>query len=384
LSFVALVSLFAFLGNSETYEIPPLSIPISALNFYIGYKGSVHNIVNYSVVPRKDEYLVDINKIGNHITLSIQAQENPINYTTIPFGYYLFRNDLKNLYSYPYEVDYSTPEEVTYRCENKGQATTESVLAKFADYVDLASSVRGKSIFTSRAPYSVLLPDLIKYTYNETKDITDDKYDKVNIFHEYVVSNVLYNLTISKTTRYYRHLKDGDFETSAYVEDTLGMNLYTSSYNLYEWEDFLVKNAEISAQTSYFASFMDNALIPNVGFYGREMSLVCPEIDHLPAPSLTELLPGNYTEYQLIFENPVCVDILMVSLADVLNLTSTHPERVTYSGIEKVDKEWAVDVIMPTDLGEILSTAVLNRDVKKSGYELVGKIVRMVSKKSGK
>jgi len=348
------------------------------------YGGIVNYFPNYSTTPREDEFSTSFSRIGNNVVFEAIATDHPINYTNIPFGSYLFRSDLKNLYYYPVLDDSYENDDVRIRCESQGPTTVESLFAKFADYIDLAASVRDKEIFTTKMPYDPSRPELVLYAYVETIDINEERYDKVNITHAYVVDSEHYNLTIARIKTYRRHLRDGDFEYNNFAQDVMALDYDDPSFNLFDWAQFLVQNALASSGISYYANIMEVAFNPSVRSFMYAGSFVCPEIDHLPVPSLTEFLPNNYTEYQLIFENPVCVKKLMKNLADVLNLTSTHPERVAYSGIEKIEKEWAVDVIMPTDLGEILSTAVVNRDVKKSGYELVGKIVRMVSKKSGK
>jgi len=273
---------------------------------------------------------------------------------------------------------------VRHRCENQGPTTIEGVLAKFADYIDLGHSVRDKEIFTDREVFDPSNPYELIYSYTETQEINEEKYDKVNITYFYVVDTKHYNLTTGRGKTYTRHLRDGDFELFPFAQDILMLDSNDFSFEILNWSALLAENEDISSSSHYNMNYMEALLNPNLFFSLFSGSLVCPEIDHLPVPSLTELLPSNYTEYQLILETPVCVEKLMENLADILNLTSTHSERVAYSGIEKIGDEWAVDVIMPTDLGEILSTAVTNRDVRKSGYDLVGKIVRMVSKKSGK
>jgi len=385
LSFVALVSLFAFLGNSENYKLPDVNIPLTTVDFSVSALGQACDVSNFSVAtPTCREYSVQSMKIGKHFIGYAQAHGDPINYSYIPFGVYLYRDDLKTTYYYPFTVDSSTATDERYRCENRGKATTEDMLQNFMKYIDLGALVRGQEVFTTKVP-DAWNPTIVRYSYTETKDITNEKYDKVNITYTYTVNTLYANVTTRRETRYYRHLKDGDFELTPYATEYLDASDLDNDLVIFDWELYLAWNKYSAENEEYRCNVMEKTLNLDIStIYPVSISLVCPEIDHLPVPSLTELLPNNYTEYRLIFENPVCIKKLMESLADVLNLTSTHPERVAYSGIEKIEKEWAVDVIMPTDLGEILSTAVLNRDVKKSGYELVGKIVRMVSKKSGK
>jgi len=370
------VSLLSFLGVSQI-TLPNIVVPVTTFDFLVDYSLTLVDIINFSTPAKTCSASFSVLKIGKHLSIQAQTDKEPLNNTDFPFGVHVYRDDLKALYSYGYASTASSTQGLHYRCEKQPETTLDAALNKYMNYIDLAHSVRGKPIFTSVRNYSLTSPVSI-YSYEEDKEITEENYDRVKIIHSYYCINET-GLCVMRSKSYYRHLKDGDYEYSAFATETIGsMSNYFSQIT---WEAVLAQNIQTTSHFGFFMNLAEYYFAPNVAYYASSRSLVCPEIDHLPVPRLIEFLPNNYTEYQFIFENPVYVPGLMENVADILNLTNSHPERVSFSQIEKLDKEWAVDIIVPTDLGEILATAVENRDVRKSGYELVAKVKKMVAKK---
>jgi len=159
-------------------------------------------------------------------------------------------------------------------------------------------------------------------------------------------------------------------------------NIYSNP--LLTEQDLLESNFAQSDAVHYEYNLAESKFCPNVLAHNEaSLVLVCPEIDLLPRPLILNFLTStNFTEYELILDNPVSVEKLVIDTVKILNLTRTYPERVVFDGINKIGNKWSVDLVLPTDLAETLAVAVDNGDIKKSELPTISKVKKVVKKAS--
>jgi hypothetical protein len=251
------------------------------------------------------------------------------------------------------------------------------------NYIDVAAPVRNKgNLFTEKTPYPDIFPIADIYSYNETKPLTGVQgYDSVTTRYDYYIERQS-QLCLAYRVIYTRHSTLTDLNVS-YVTGGFSLsNMYNNP--LLTEQDLLEANFAHCSSVGYEYNLVEETFCPNVVHHDESNGvLVCPEIDLLPRPLILNFLTStNFTEYELILDNPVSVEKLVIDTVKILNLTRTYPERVVFDGINKIGNKWSVDLVLPTDLAETLAVAVDNGDIKKSELPTISKVKKVVKKAS--
>jgi hypothetical protein len=335
-SLFAALSLFAFVSvNGASYTIPALLIDVKTVDFSISAGGIFNEVGNFSLPPaqvRKMSVSSSITKVRNYFSFTGITDDEFINGTDFPLGWYLYRDDVKKLFFYP---PVGTGSRGTiHRCEDKGTSSLEQAVTALMKYIDFAATVRNKADkFTEKTPYPEIIPFADIYSYSETKTLTGVQgYDSVTTKHEYYIERQS-QLCLRYQVTYTRHSTLTGADVLYATDNFAFTNIYSNP--LLTEQDLLESNFAQSKAAHYEYNLAESKFCPNVLAHNEaSLVLVCPEIDLIPRPLILNFLTStNFTEYELILDNPVSVEKLVIDTVKILNLTRTYPERVLFDGI---------------------------------------------------